>query len=621
MQVGITINIVDYLPSDFDFTGFNFIFIYDSKLIDKEISYLKRNNIYHKLYIPNKRDIKYSVRMNRNESLIGICEFIIPFSILHKKESYYEKCCLLTITDSLKKSLFGSSVQNNQIKITIHSSINYINGNIPLKDKPLRKNKSNVNKDIYEYKILNTGKGNEPRLNRIYTIKPEINNNSLSIKKERNNVSNRNILKSHKIYFNNQNSNPFPRTQVVSPKKYLLYNIPATELKKNSNINLNSELKKMNNTAEEEEEELTEADLNQEDPNDISRIDKDLENEEKFGDKKLFEFINNLIKDNPLSELDNKKDIGEMIIYTRDIISQLLDYQIKFYDTLKKSVEMNHKFNELLLKYNEKYRYIIKKMNKLNEERNTYDIKSDIIINNNINEKNDINEMINLKNKELEIFKDIYKIQDEENIDILNTDNNNDMKLKILINALQKMSSKYGPLNDLITKNNSSESQIQNLNYILDKYKKELNININLNINKQKSNTINIKEDITINDENPIDNKKNNINKNGNEGLEYVLSDNPDELDKVLNKNLKNIYSTNKKISKGIFKRTGKNTYELGGKKVLIKRDDNNIKIRLGGLFTSLDKFIESNSPNDFVKKNSNLNKRKLSYKLTNKNK
>ena len=65
------------------------------------------------------------------------------------------------------------------------------------------------------------------------------------------------------------------------------------------------------------------------------------------------------------------------------------------------------------------------------------------------------------------------------------------------------MSSKYGPLNDLITKNNSSESQIQNLNYILDKDKKELNIN--LNINKQKSNTINIKGDITINDENPID--------------------------------------------------------------------------------------------------------------------
>ena len=609
MQIGITINIVDYFPSDFDFTGFNFIFIYDSKQIDKEISYLKKNNIYHKLYIPSRRDIKYSVRMNRNESLIGICEFIIPFSIIHKKESYYEKICLITMTDSIKKTLFGSSVQNNQIKINIHTSINYISGNIPLKDRHLRKNKSNVN---YENKILNTGKESELKSNRYFNLKSEINNNSISIKKERNNISNRNILKSHKIYLSNQNSNPLPHTQVVSPKKYLLYNIPSTELKKHSNININSELNKMNNT---KEDELTEANLNEEDPNDRSRIDKDLENDEKYGENKLFGFINNLIKENPLSELDNKKDIGEMIIYTRDIISQLLDYQIKFYDTLKKSVEMNHKFNELLLKYNEKYRYITKKMNKLTEEMNTFDIKSDIIINNNKTEKNDINEMINLKNKELEIFKDLYKIQEEENLDTLNSNNNNDIKLKILINALQKMTSKYGPLNDLITKNNSSETDIQNLTHILDKYKKELNIN--LNINKQKSNTINIKGDIIINDENQIDNK--NSNKNENEGLEYVLSDNPDELDKVLNKNLKNIYSTNKKISKGIFKRTGKNSYEFGNKKIIIKRDDNNIKVRIGGLFTSLDKFIESNSSNDLIRKNSN--QKKLSNKLSNRNK
>ena len=162
MQVGITINIVDYFPSDFDFTGFNFIFIYNSKQIDKEISFLKKNNIYHKLYIPNKRDIKYSVRMNKNETLIGISEFIIPFSIIQKKETYYEKNCFITMTDYLKKSLFGFSSQNNQIKINIHTFINYISGNIPLKEKPLRKNKSNINKNIYEKKILNTGKENEP---------------------------------------------------------------------------------------------------------------------------------------------------------------------------------------------------------------------------------------------------------------------------------------------------------------------------------------------------------------------------------------------------------------------------------------------------------------------------
>ena len=29
-------------------------------------------------------------------------------------------------------------------------------------------------------------------------------------------------------------------------------------------------------------------------------------------------------------------------------------------------------------------------------------------------------------------------------------------------------------------------------------------------------------------------------------------------------------------------------------KKILVKKDDNNIKVRIGGLFVSLDKFIES---------------------------
>ena len=121
MQVGITINIVDYFPKEFDFTGYNFIFIYDTKQVDKEISYINRNNIYHKIFIPSKKDIKYSIRMTKNESLIGLSEFIIPFSILRKRETNYEKISIIAMTDSLKKLIFGSSTSNNQIKLYITS--------------------------------------------------------------------------------------------------------------------------------------------------------------------------------------------------------------------------------------------------------------------------------------------------------------------------------------------------------------------------------------------------------------------------------------------------------------------------------------------------------------------
>jgi hypothetical protein len=215
--------------------------------------------------------------------------------------------------------------------------------------------------------------------------------------------------------------------------------------------------------------------------------------------------------------------------------------------------------------------------------------------------------MITLKNKELDIFKDIYKIQDdEENFNTLNSDTNINIKLKILLNVIQKITSKYGPLHNLITQKNSSDNEIKNLNYILNKYKEELS----LNKKKEKSNNIKNKEEIIIN----INDDK--AFKNETDGLEYVLSDNPDELDKILNKNLKNIYN-NKKVSKIIFKRIGKNSYEYGSRKVLIKRDDENVKVRLGGLFASLDKFIESNSSIGNVKQN--LSQKKLSNNVTNK--
>ena len=611
MQVGITINIVDYFPIDFDFSDFSFIFIYETKQIDKEITYLKKNNIFHKLYIPSKKDIKYSVRMLKNDSLIGLSEFTIPFSVFHKKQTNYEKIVLIQMTDSLKKLIFGSSISNNQIKINIHSSLQYLDG--PLKEKSLRKNKSNINNEIYEKKLINTIKEREPKSNRVSNFKLEYNNHSTSNnRKDGINISNRNLQKNYKISIKSQRSNPFPHTQVSSPKRHL-HNIPSTELKKHTNLNINTNSNinyHVIQDSKDVEEEIDEANINDEDPNDKSLIDKDLETEEQYGDKKLYEFIDSLIKENPLSELENKKDMGEMIIYTRDIISQLLDYQIKFYETLKKSVDMNHKLNELLLKYNEKYRYIIKKMNKLKEENNTHDMKNEIIMNNNKNDKNNINEIINIKNKELDIFKDIYKIPNEENEIIdLNSNDNNSMQLRILLNALQKISSKYGPLNELMTVKNSTENEIGDLNHILNKYKSHFTIN--------KSNSveiISIKETVDLNN---LINENQNETEYNNKGMEYVLSDNPDELDKVLNRNLRNIYNNNKKLPKVLFKRTGKNTYEYGTQKVMIKREDNNnIKVRYGGIFSTLDRFIDTNSNSEYAKKA--LSHRNNSKKLAN---
>ena len=605
MQVGITINITEYFPSDFDFTGFSFIFIYESRQIDKEITYLRKNNIYHKILLPNQRDIKFSIRMIRNDSLIGLSDFIIPSAVLTKKEKSYQKTCLIAITDSLKKLVFGSTNTNNSIKINVYSSIQYFG---PLRDKSLRKNQSTINKDKSETKntIRDKDKDKEkvPKSYRPTYSNSDLRNNSISIRNKSINNSNRNNLQKSTKNLKNQYSNPLPHTQINSPKNKSQYNFHNTEIKKIKkekikaveNANMSGKLNI--------EEEITDINIYDEDPNDRSRIDKDLEIEETNKDYQLFTFINDLMRENPLDELDNKKDVGEMLIYTRDIISQLLDYQIKFYESLKQSVDLNHKFNELLLKYNEKYRYIIKKMDKLKEEMNTHDMKNELIRNN--NNYNNINEVIAIKNKELEIIKNIYKnqIEEDEINDINNKNLNKDLQLKILLNALFKISSKYGSINNLITTKNSSQNEITNLNQILNKYKEELNIN-----EKKTTNTIK-KENINLN----IETNNNDIS---NESMDYVLSDNQDELDKLLNKHLKNICNNNRNISKVIFKRIGKNSYEYGNQKMIVKREDDNIKVRVGGLFMTLEKYLESNSST--MKKN--LKSKKYSKKLVNKSK
>ena len=604
MQVGITINITDYFPKDFDFTGFSFIFIYESRQIDKEITYLKKNNIYHKLFLPNKKDIKFSIRMTRNDTLFGLSDFIIPSSIITKKEKSYQRTCLVIMTDSLKKLVYGSSNTKNPIKIIVHSSIQYFGS---LRDKSLRKNQLTINKDISDSKNINKEKEKGPKSYRPTNSNIDLRNNSISNRNKSINNSNRNNLQKSTKNLKNQYSNPFSYTQINSPKnksQYNFHNIEIKELKKEKNKTVSNVDKNYKLNIEEE---ITDININDEDPNDRSRIDKDLEIEETNKDYQLYSFINDLMKENPLAELDNKKDVGEMLIYTRDIISQLLEYQIKFYETLKQSVDLNHKFNELLLKYNEKHRYIVKKMDKLKEEMNTYNMKNYLIMDNNKN--NNINEIMAIKNKELDIIKNIYKnqIQEDEINDTNNNNLNKDLQLKILLNTLFKISSKYGFINNLITSKNSTQNEITNLNKILNKYKEELNIN------EKKPTRTNKTENINLN----IETNSNDIS---NESMDYVLSDNQDELDKLLNTVLKNIYSNNKKISRAIFKRIGKNSYEFGNKKMIVKKEDDNIKVRVGGLFLPLDKYLESNSSSsEYIKKN--LKSKKYPKKLDNKSK
>ena len=120
----VTFDIIEYLPSDFNFDSFSFIIASESRDFEQEISYLDKNQITHKAAI-NKKDLKYSIKTTKSGSLIGISDIIIPYSILSKKENIYDKTCVIAMSDSVRRVLFGSTSPSNCLKINIHITLQY----------------------------------------------------------------------------------------------------------------------------------------------------------------------------------------------------------------------------------------------------------------------------------------------------------------------------------------------------------------------------------------------------------------------------------------------------------------------------------------------------------------
>lgn len=106
----------------------------------------------------------------------------------------------------------------------------------------------------------------------------------------------------------------------------------------------------------------------EEDKGDTSLIDEDLKNYNSPAPPEFFDFIKNFENNYPLEKLNEFSDPYEMMNYTKNVINELLNYQLNYYNLLSISVNLNRKFNDLLIKYNEKYRLTLKKINKIEEE-------------------------------------------------------------------------------------------------------------------------------------------------------------------------------------------------------------------------------------------------------------
>ena len=105
--LGITIEIVEYFPQNFNFDNFSFIFSSESRDFEKEISFLNKNQIYQKIPLP-KKNLKYTIKVTKNNSLVGISDLIIPLTVFSKREASFDKICQITMTDSIRRLIFGN---------------------------------------------------------------------------------------------------------------------------------------------------------------------------------------------------------------------------------------------------------------------------------------------------------------------------------------------------------------------------------------------------------------------------------------------------------------------------------------------------------------------------------
>ena len=557
--VGITLQILEYFPQNFNYENFSFIFSSESRDFEKEITFSSKNSISHKIILPRK-NLKYSIKITRNNSLIGICDFIIPFQIFTKREAFFAKNCQMTMTDSIRRLIFGNISPNN-IKININAKLQYLekgekfikqNGNNISEKKEVKEKRATTPKK-FENKLNKNKYGNLTTILKISKDEKITMNKKMSddMKKRSNSKPNlNNVSNSNSINLKIKNH----QKSIKEPKK-------EKEIKK-ENSAINNNINIINNKKEEKEKNMNEY------IDDNSDIDEDIKNNNKTQNNiELMEFIKTFIKEHPLERMDEFNTPYELMMYTRSILNELLNYQVNYYSSLNTSVNLNKKLNQLLFDYNEKYRLILKKINKIEEDTRKNEIKNELI-NNKINVENkSIKQLVPLKQQELDLFKNICasnqnKKNEEEKLNEEQMKQLEEKKIKdantqlLLIRILKNVYNKYGPLNNIINKENSDESEIKNILNLSEKY------------------------DLPISEQNEI------------LEMENVICDTPDQIDTQLEMYLKNFYR-NKNGIKINFKKIGNNLYEYGSIKVNIILDNNTIKVKTNEENIDLDKFIE----------------------------
>lgn len=539
----LTIEILNYYPSSFNFNEFKFIFSRNKTVYGDEISFISKNKIVQKIKLEQK-NINFSIKVIKKDSLIGISNFIIPYNtILIKKIPVYEKQCLINMTETSKRIM---GLDNDNLKINIHCDIEYIN-NI----------ESNENKNILQVNRIN--KINDSIINKhkhfIY--------NTIS---ENNSSRDENNYKNNKVFLEDS------PLKSMNKKSNIVYSKPRnfSSKKKSNKYNIKNV--------------FSSDDDNNNDSSYSYDTEEEISKKVIFYDDEFSKFVPNLIKEYPLDNLAKMKDVNEMVLFTKNNIIRFLDYQQEYNDKCKKAIDNYDKYFRLMKKYSQKYANKFKQLKVLEKKEKMNEIKKSLNRNALVS---DLFRIVDIKNNENELYKEI--IGENSNIE-----DDIDIEENLNINENIKVNKNYELLTDILNNciyNNQSNNKIKKVipKILLDNY----NLNYH-HENKEIKNEENIL-DISLVDS--IDNINNDNNDNSsNNKLKYVESNIYDEIDFELDDCLKEFYNNNKTINIIKFKKIHDNNYNFGNIQIIIIEEGDKIKIKDDkGVFT-LEKFLKMNS-------------------------
>lgn len=535
----LSLEILNYYPSSFDFSEFKFIFSRNKTVYGDEISFISKNKIIQKIKLEQK-NINFSIKVIKKDSLIGISNFIIPYNtVLLKRIPAYEKECLINMTESSKRIL---GLDNDNLKINIRCNIEYVNN--------IENNSSN--------KVLHVNRSNkinESIINKHFIY------NTIS---ENNNSKDENQYNNNKVFLEDS------PLKSMNKKNNLVYSKPRnfSSKKKSNKYNIKNA-------------------ISSDDNNDSSYsydTEEELSQKVVFYDEEFSKFVPNLIKEYPLDNLTKMKDVNEMVLFTKNNIIRFLDFQQEYNDKSKKAIDIYDKYFKLLRKYSQKYSNKFKQLKILEKKEKINEIKKSL--NRNALASN-LFRIVDIKNNENELYKEI--IGENNNIE-----DDIDIEGNLNINENIKINKNYELLTDILNNciyNNKNNNKIKKV------IPKSLLDNYNLNYhhqNKEIKNEDNIL-DISLVDSIDNINNEENVNSISNK-LKYVESNLYDEIDFELDDCLKEFYNNNKNINVIKFKKIHDNNYNFGGIQIIIIEEGDKIKIKDDkGVFT-LEKFLKMNS-------------------------